>query len=201
VSIQTDLARADVAPGYYRASMSENADRYARVSSGFTERLQGVGPDQWTLPTPCEEWTVRDLVAHVIDTQRRVLGLLGGSVTPADPDGDLKAQWDQASAALLAAVRAPTRAEIEVQAFAGPTRFDELVGGLACSDTVVHTWDLARATGQSEKLDAGAVQHCAGVIAGFGEAMRRPGGFGPPLACPDDADAQSRFLHFAGRAV
>jgi uncharacterized protein (TIGR03086 family) len=181
--------------------MSDDADRYARVSSGFTERLQGVGPDQWELPTPCEEWTVRDLATHVINTQRRVLGLLGGSVTPADPDGDLLAQWSQVSNDLLAAVRDPVRGDTEVQAYAGPTRFGELVGGLACSDTVVHTWDLSRATGQLETLDAEAVDHCTGVIAGFAEAMRRPGGFGSPLSCPADADAQSKFLHFTGRAV
>jgi uncharacterized protein (TIGR03086 family) len=181
--------------------MSEDADRYARVSRGFTARLQGVASDQWTLPTPCEEWTVRDLVVHVIDTQRRVLGLLGAPVTAADPEGDLLAQWNEATAALLDAVSDPARADTEVQAFAGPTSFHELVGGLACSDTVVHTWDLARATGQSEALDAGAVEHCHGVIAGFGQAMRRPGGFGPPLDCPADADAQRKFLLFAGRAV
>ena len=181
--------------------MTEDADRYARVSRGFTERLQRVAPDQWTLPTPCEEWTVRDLVAHVIDTQRRVLGLLGGSVSPADPDGDLLAQWNEATNALLVAVRDPALADTEVQAFSGPAPFRELVGGLACSDTVVHTWDLARATGQPETLDAGAVEHCHGIIAGFGEAMRRPGGFGPPLDGPVGADAQSRFLRFAGRAV
>ena len=181
--------------------MSDDADRYARVAGGFTERLMDVAPDQWTLPTPCEEWTVRDLVTHVIDTQRRVLGLLGGAVSPVDHDGDLVGQWNEVSAALLDTVRDPARADTEVQAFAGPTPFHELVGGLACSDTVVHTWDLARATGQPETLDAGAVEHCAGVIAGFGEAMRRPGGFGPPLECAADADAQSKFLHFAGRAV
>jgi uncharacterized protein (TIGR03086 family) len=197
-----DLADSvGVAPGYYYAFMPEDADRYARVSGGFTERLQGVRPDQWTLPTPCEEWTVRDLVVHVVNTQRRVLGLLGGPVTPAEPDGDLMAQWSEARAALLDAVRDPVCAAIEVEAFAGPTRFGKLVGDLACSDTVVHTWDLARATGQPETLDPGAVEHCAGVIAGFGEAMRRPGGFGPPLDCPADADPQSKFLHFAGRAV
>jgi uncharacterized protein (TIGR03086 family) len=193
--------RVGVALATTMPSMSEDADRYIRVSSGFTERLLGVGLDQWTLPTPCEEWTVRDLVAHVINTQRRVLGLLGGSVTSADPESDLLAQWSEASVALLDAVRDPARAAIEVEAFAGPTRFGQLVGDLACSDTVVHTWDLARATGQLETLDAGAVEHCADVIAGFGEAIRRPGGFGPPLDCPADADAQSKFLHFAGRAV
>jgi uncharacterized protein (TIGR03086 family) len=181
--------------------MSGDADRYARVSAGFTARLEGVGPDQWSLPTPCEAWTVRDLVAHVIDTQRRVLGLLGDPVSPADPEGDLLVQWGEARGALLDAVHDAARADTEVQAFAGPTPFGALVGDLVCSDTVVHTWDLARATGQSEVLDAGAVEHCRGVIAGFGEAMRRPGGFGPPLDCPADADEQSRFLHFAGRAV
>lgn len=151
--------------------------------------------------TPCEEWTVRDLASHVIDTQRRVLGLLGDPVTPADPDGDLLAQWTEASTALLDAVRDPTRCDIEVQAFAGPTGFSNLVGDLACADTVVHTWDLARATGQPEMLDAGAVEHCAGVIVQFGEAMRRPGGFGPPVDCPADAAAQSKFLSFSGRTV
>lgn len=181
--------------------MSEGADRYARVSSGFTERLEGVGPDQWRRSTPCDEWTVRGLVAHVIDTQRHVLGLLGGPVTPADPDGDLPAQWAEASTSLLDAVRDPARSDIEVQSFAGPTRFSNLVGDLACADMVVHTWDLARATGQPETLDVGAVEHCAGVIARFGEAMRRPGGFGPPVDCPADADPQSRFLSFAGRSV
>jgi uncharacterized protein (TIGR03086 family) len=181
--------------------MSEDADRYARVSSGFTERLEGVGPDQWTLSTPCEEWTVQDLASHVIDTQRRVLGLLGAPASPADPDGDLLAQWAEASTALLDAVSDPARCDIEVQAFAGPTRFSNLVGDLACADTVVHTWDLARATGQPEALDGGAVEHCAGVIARFGEAMRRPGGFGPPVDCPADADPQSRLLSFAGRTV
>ena len=181
--------------------MSDDADRYARVSSGFTERLEGVGPEQWSLSTPCSEWTVRELVTHVIDTQRRVLGRLGGSVNPADPDGDLQAQWAEATAELLDAVLDPARAEAEVQSFGGPARFGGLVGGLACTDTLIHTWDLARATGQAEALDAGAVEHCAVALASLGDAMRRPGGFGPALECPDDADAQSKFLHFAGRAV
>jgi uncharacterized protein (TIGR03086 family) len=181
--------------------MSEDADRYARVSEGFTKRLRGVEPEQWALPTPCKEWTVRELVTHVVNTQRRVLGLLGDAVTPADPDGDLVAQWSEASTSLLDAVRDPARSDTEVQAFAGPARFGELVGGLACSDTVVHTWDLARATGQPETLDPRAVENSAGVIAGFGETMRRPGGFGPPLSCPPDADAQTAFLYFTGRAV
>jgi uncharacterized protein (TIGR03083 family) len=104
-------------------SMSADADRYARVSRGFDDRLRGVGPDQWSLPTPCSEWTVRDLVAHVIDTQRRVMALLGGSVKPPDPNGDLMAQWSDANAALLEAVSDPARADSEVQAFAGPTAF------------------------------------------------------------------------------
>jgi uncharacterized protein (TIGR03083 family) len=108
--------------------MSADADRYARVSRGFDERLRGVRGDQWSLSTPCSEWTVRDLVAHVIDTQRRVMGLLGGPVTPAEPDGDLLVQWSEANSALLEAARDPARAEAQVQAFAGPTRFLRFAG-------------------------------------------------------------------------
>jgi uncharacterized protein (TIGR03086 family) len=182
--------------------MSADAQRYATVAQGFTARLSGVGPAQWTSATPCSEWTVADLVVHVINTQRRVLALLEGTeVIEVDPEGDLQAQWSESTAALLAAVSDPERAGKEVSGFMGTVPFGTLVGGLACSDTVVHTWDLARATGQDEQLDAAAVEHSAAMLAGIGDAMRRPGGFADALPAPPDADAQTAFLLYCGRAV
>jgi uncharacterized protein (TIGR03086 family) len=182
--------------------MTADAQRYATVAQGFTTCLSGVGPDQWTPATPCSEWTVGDLVVHVINTQRRVLAVLEDSeAVEVDPDGDLQSQWSESSAALLAAVSNPELAAKEVNGFIGRMPFGTLVGGMACSDTVVHTWDLARATGQDEQLDAGAVDHCAGMLAGLGDFIRRPGVFAPALPAPPDADAQTEFLLYCGRAV
>jgi uncharacterized protein (TIGR03086 family) len=182
--------------------MSTDTERYELVASDFTARLGQVGTDQWSNPTPCSEWTVRDLVAHVITTQRRVLAMLGGEAAEVDPDSDLPAAWASASTELLAAASDPAKAATQVTTFGGrEVAFETVVGGLVCSDTVIHTWDLARATGQDEQLDPGAVEHCAVMLAGIGDSMRRPGGFSEALPPPPEADAQTKFLLFAGRAV
>jgi uncharacterized protein (TIGR03086 family) len=183
--------------------MGDGAERYRRVSEGFGARLEQVGDDQWSNPTPCEEWTVRQLATHVVDTQRRVLAMgTGAEVVPADPDGDLRAQWEDSSAALLAAVTDPESAAKQISTgMFGDMPFEGLVGGLCCSDTVVHTWDLSRATGQDEQLDTEAVAHSAALLERVGDGMRSPGGFAPPLSAPPGADPQVSFLYFCGRSA
>jgi uncharacterized protein (TIGR03086 family) len=183
--------------------MSADAERYERVAHGFTERIVTVGADQWSMATPCTEWTVRDLVAHVVNTNRRVLATFDGSEpVPVEADGDLVAQWQEATGALLSVVSTPSSGATLVTSLGGhEVPFESMVGGLACTDTMIHTWDLARATGQSEQLDPEAVVHCQATLEGFGDGIRRPGGFGDLIPSPPGADAQTKFLHFAGRAV
>jgi uncharacterized protein (TIGR03086 family) len=77
--------------------------------------------------------------------------------------------------------------------------FDRLVGSLVCSDTLLHTWDLARATGQDERLDERAVAVAYEWLEPLDDALRRPGGFGEKVEAPPGADLQTRFLCFAGR--
>jgi uncharacterized protein (TIGR03086 family) len=67
------------------------------------------------------------------------------------------------------------------------------------SDVFMHTWDLARATGQDERLDP---QTCADLLAEMApieELMRSSGQFGPRVPVPGDADVQTRLLGFIGR--
>ena len=63
----------------------------------------------------------------------------------------------------------------------------------------MHTWDLARATGQDERLDP---EFCATLLAGMepmDEILRQSGQYGPRVPVPDDADVQTRMLAFIGR--
>jgi uncharacterized protein (TIGR03086 family) len=63
----------------------------------------------------------------------------------------------------------------------------------------MHTWDLARATGQDEHLDA---DRCAAVLEGMlpmDEVLRGSGQFGPRVEVAADADVQARLLAFIGR--
>lgn len=182
--------------------MSHDAARYTTVANGFTERLAAISTAQWTAPTPCSEWNVRDLVAHVVTTHRRVLATLSGSDAAAvDAEGDLRLQWFEANRDVAEAAEDPESGAAMVRGMSGEQTFGSLVGGLLCTDTLVHTWDLSRAIGHNETLDPDVVTACAAVLAPADNAIRRPGGFGPKIDTADDVDEQTRFLCFCGRAV
>jgi len=177
-------------------------DRYRRIADGFSARLDGVGVDQWSRPTPCTDWTVRELAAHVVASHRRVLCAVdGGEPAEVDANVDLEGQWREASQAILDAVSDEAKATKTVGGMFGEQPFESLVGRLLCTDTLVHTWDLARATGQDERLDPEAISRSEEFLTPIDEAIRRPGGFAAKIDSPVDADAQTRFLNFCGRAV
>jgi uncharacterized protein (TIGR03086 family) len=191
--------RIETARPLRSAGVTPNALVYVRVVSGFTARLTGVRPDQWANPSPCSAWTVRELVAHTVGTHRKVLGALGeGDVVEVDASGDLVQQWLEATHALGAALGNPDRAGQAVRGVEGMLPFCNLVGGLISPDTLAHTWDLARATGQDERLDERCVTACTQQLPEFGETLLRLGGFSAvPSAA--DADAQTIFLNAVGR--
>jgi uncharacterized protein (TIGR03086 family) len=180
--------------------MSEVSQRYRRVADGFGARLEGVKADQWGLPTPCGDWDVRALVAHVVATQGRVVeNVLDAPLADVDPSGDLPAQWSTATRAVSDALDDPDRAGRTVGGMFGEQPYETLVGRLLCSDTLFHTWDLARATGQEEQLDPDAVAKALEFLRPIDEAIRRPGGFAAKLDAPSGADEQTRLLCFGGR--
>jgi uncharacterized protein (TIGR03086 family) len=78
---------------------------------------------------------------------------------------------------------------------------EEMIGRLLCSDTIVHTWDVARATGQDERLDPAGVSYAFTMLLPADDAIRGPGSFGPKIDPPPGADEQTRFLCFLGRDV
>ncbi|HLN16128.1 MAG TPA: TIGR03086 family metal-binding protein [Acidimicrobiales bacterium] len=181
--------------------MGEVAERYGRVADGFTARLDGVPAGAWSDPTPCTDWTVTDLVGHVIGVHRRIVASLDDTeAAEVDPAGDLGRQWREASGAVRAAL-GDERAEATTSGMFGEQSFESLVGRLLCSDTLLHTWDLARATDQDEHLDPAAVRAAREMLDPLDEALRRPGGFAPKLEPPAGADEQAELLGFSGRAA
>jgi uncharacterized protein (TIGR03086 family) len=181
--------------------MSEVAERYASIADGFSARLSRMTEDRWPLQSPCTEWTARDVVVHVIDTHRRVLAALGDvPATGLGPGADREREWSSATDAIRTVLADDARASQTVGGMFGEQPFEALVGRLLCADTLIHTWDLARATGQDERLDAGACVTALEFLLPIDEAIRRPGGFAPKLEPPAGADAQARLLSFAGRA-
>jgi uncharacterized protein (TIGR03086 family) len=81
----------------------------------------------------------------------------------------------------------------------GDIPLDQAVGQFYTNDVFLHTWDLARATGQDERLDP---DKCAQLLEGMlpmNLALRASGHYGPEVEVAKDADVQTRLIAFIGR--
>lgn len=175
----------------------DSSAHYARVADGFGQVVDNVR--DWSARTPCDEWDARDLVTHVVDTHRRVLARLDAS-EPVELDDDVDAAdaWSEVRADLEQALTGKGNQSVPAF-FGGEAPFEELVDTLLCADTLLHTWDLARATAQDDTLDLTAVAKAQSFLQPYGDAMRAPGGFGPEVTVHAEACAQDRLVAFAGR--
>jgi uncharacterized protein (TIGR03086 family) len=159
---------------------------YHRTVEAWADRVNAVPADAWDAPTPCRDWTVRDLANHVVGEDRWTVPLMRGS-TIADVgdslDGDLLGD-DPVRSALDAAKEATTVvAEVlpaggSVHLSYGEEQMEEYVYQLA-ADHLVHSWDLAAATGGDRRLDPHLVTEVAAWFAGREEMYRGAGVIGP----------------------
>ena len=180
--------------------MTEIAARYRELADAFQTKVANVGPDQWSNPSPCEEWDVRDLVGHVVDVHGMLLGPLDREVSPGpsvadDPIGAFKA----ARADVEAVLDDPALAGYEYDGLLGRTTVGTTIDRFLGFDLVVHGWDLARATGQDETMDRGEVERIWGMAESLGDNLRRSGVCGPEVPVSADAPLQDRLLGLLGR--
>jgi len=181
--------------------MSDISERYRRNADAFLTKVDAVGEEEWSSPTPCEEWTVRDLVGHVVSTSGMFFGFIGEDAPPGPSvEDDPAAAVRAATGAVHAALEDPDRAGRSYDGMFGTTTFEASVDRFLSADLVVHGWDLARATGQDDGMDEAEVAVIREAMSGFDtNAMRGPGAFGPEVDVPDDASEQDRLLAFLGR--
>jgi uncharacterized protein (TIGR03086 family) len=167
--------------------------------------VHGVRADQLDDRTPCEEWDVRALLQHTIDVIDRVTGTVTGETPePLDAVTDLDglvAEYDRAAAESAEAWGQPGVMDRELTSPWGPTPA-ERVCRLNLADTLVHGWDLARATNQPTD---GFDQGLAGTALAFMHEMMKPEyrggpGFAAEVEVAPDAPVYDRLAGFAGRA-
>lgn len=189
--------------------MSETSERFARVAEAFTARVTAVPHDAWENPAPCEGWVARDVVRHLVDWLPGpgfLLGTFGVDTGPIPSvDDDPAGAWAVVRGAIQDALGDPVLAA-RVEDCGPPGRLSlEAAVEMTCTpDVLIHTWDLARATGLDEQLDPAEVRRLLESVdalpAEMDEAMRRSGHYGPRVEVGAAADEQSRLLAFMGRA-
>jgi uncharacterized protein (TIGR03086 family) len=181
------------------------AEEFRAVAARFTALADGV-PDAatWAAPAPVDGWTARDVVDHLVGWFPAFLAGGAGITLPAGPDvaDDPAGAWRalcEGVAALLADPATATR--VLSNPYVGEVALPDAVSRFFTTDVFLHSWDLARATGQDEALDP---RRCAVLLAGMeplDALLRSSGQYGPRVAVPDDADVQTRLLAFIGRRV
>ncbi len=172
------------------------------IAGHFTELVNGVADGDWDSPSPVQGWAARDVVRHLVEWFPGFLESGAGVRLPSGPsvDDDPVGAWLVQSEAIQALLDDPdTPRKMLSNPHIGEIPLDEAVNNFYTADVFMHSWDLARATGQDETLDP---DKCAELLAGmepYEDAMRSSGQYGPRVEVPANADVQTRMLAFIGR--
>jgi uncharacterized protein (TIGR03086 family) len=174
------------------SSPNESVVVLSRALDQAGDVLAAVHDDQLSLPTPCEGWDVRRLVAHLVHAPRTFVAMAQGE------EIDWAADPPPISSGWAADFRSGADDLIHLWHEAG----DAAQGGQVdwqTAEFAVHTWDLAHAVGYPHELDAEAAERGLSFMSRSLTAENRGHAFGPPRSVPDDAPAPDRLAAFAGR--
>lgn len=168
-------------------------DHYAQASHWTAEKVAAV--KDLDAPTPCDDWSVRDLLNHMLETQRYFISAAKGE--DASPPGSVPP-------ALLSDVPAQdfNNGREELLAVFGTEGVIDKTGpalGIAFADQLLHGWDLARATDQDATMPDGLAEAALGCIHGMFTEEQRKGVFKPEIEAPASATPQEQLLAYAGR--
>jgi uncharacterized protein (TIGR03086 family) len=180
----------------------------ATATTTFRSRLSTVTSSQLGSPSPCEGWTILDLLAHVIGGNDMAIALVGGcsldearsSFSPASAYDDPLGACETSLGAQLSALGPGLDLTMTVHHPMGDMPAAQLME-FRIGDLLLHSWDLARATGGDEHLPDELVARVYGTLEPMEAVIASIGvfGSGPSGTVGADADMQTRLLDLTGR--
>lgn len=176
----------------------EVIDRVTSLVQDFDARVHAAVSDSWTNQSPCTGWKARDVVVHVAGNPNWIGCTLGVEPTTVAADDDIVAAWDATRDRFLAAVNTGHLSQ-PIESPFGAMPAEQMIGRIICADVLIHTWDLARAVGGDERLDATAVEGAHSGLQRMDAMLCSPGVMAPKVDAPEGADAQTELLAFTGR--
>jgi uncharacterized protein (TIGR03086 family) len=178
-------------------------ESHRRVAAGFTQRVQGTPSGSWDDPAPVDGWRARDVVGHLVTWFPGFLEGGSGIVLPrGDVESDPVGAWQAQADAVQALLDDPASADkVLANPHVGEVPLPEAIDRFYTADVFMHTWDLARATGQDETLDEAMSRELYEGMVPIEDLLRSSGQYGAAVPVPDDADWQTRMLGFIGRKV
>jgi uncharacterized protein (TIGR03086 family) len=183
--------------------MSENSEKYGRAVDGFSAVVDAMPADKWSAKAPCEGWTARHIIGHVIGGSQMISTVQTGE--PPDFSDAEKSAGDDPAASykkardLALGTLTPENLAKTVESPMGPMPLDQMIGMFSTADVLIHTWDLAKTAGIDVKLDPALVDEVYNALLPIDAMIRMPNVFGPKVEPPAGADAQTLLICFTGR--
>ena len=172
---------------------------FERATTRAAVVMSGVTGDQLSGPTPCADWDVQQLIDHIVGGTDYLLAALAGQPPP-HRTGRSVEDYELGLAQLRTGLRAPGGLE---RMCMSPLGFEWQVAHAVAGtfmDALIHTWDLATATGQDASLDPELVDACIAMfLPEMPERGRASGLVGPAIDVANGATAQDRLLAAMGR--
>ena len=166
-----------------------------RIAARFGEVVDAVV--DWDAPTPVPEWIARDVVHHLTTWFPEFLAA-GGVTIPSGRRDDPVGSW-HAQVASVTELLTARGDETFTHPQAGTNTLAETAATFYTPDVMMHTWDLARATGQDDRIDEAMSASVLDGLLAASEMIRASGQFGVEQPVSPDADAQTRLMAFVGR--
>ncbi len=180
--------------------MNPTATQYARADRALHALLDRVPAPAWTSPSPCAGWTARDVVRHLIDTQRELLTSHGADLGEApDVDTDPAGAWRQHAERVAEVLGDDGFVTAEFDGFFGHTTVGDTLTRFYVWDMLVHRFDVARAAGVDAAFDDAELDLIEQGAAGFGPALYMEGICRPAVETPEEATRTVRVLARLGR--
>jgi len=184
----------------------ELLEAHGAALGDFDRVVRSVPGDRWDSPTPCTDWSVRDLVEHLVTEQLWVPSLLAGQTIAevgdrfaGDPLGaDPVAAWRSAAEAAREAWLEPGVVQRSVHLSYG-TDAAVNYGWQMTLDLAVHAWDLASGIGGAYRIPDELATDLLDEFTAQVPQWAAYGIFAPPVPVPDDADPHTRLLGLLGR--
>ncbi|MEP7765562.1 maleylpyruvate isomerase family mycothiol-dependent enzyme [Sanguibacter sp. 25GB23B1] len=193
------------APPAPRAGL-DTLSRYEAANRPLTAVLDAVAAgapdagDAWSRPSPCEGWAARDVVRHLVETQRDFLARhdLDAGDAP-DIDRDPAAAWTEHSRRVLDVLADPAVPATAFDGHFGPTTIGDTFSQFYVWDMIVHRWDVATAAGLDAGLTDAELDAIDSGAESFGEALHMDGICKPAVDVDPTADRATRALARLGR--
>lgn len=180
--------------------MTETAKKYSEFAEGFAKSIAAISGDQWNSLSPCDGWTVRDIVDHVMSTQQDFLAK--NSIATAEETSsstDPAVRWAKHSSQVAEIFADPAIANKVYESYFGTTTLGETLLRFYGFDMVAHRWDIATAVGYKHQFTDDELTFLNDAADGFGPALYSDGVCKPGVEAPANSDRQTQVLARLGR--